>query len=70
MLLDNGLKFYMNQAYDIPQKPIKNGQYTNKNGLFAAILKIGEILITSIEIMSNLELVDAFRYLHPNLYII
>ena len=49
MLQDNALKFYMDQAYDIPQKPIENGQYINENGLLAAILKIGKILITSIE---------------------
>ena len=44
MLRDNPLKFYRNQAYDIPQKPIENGQYMNKNVLLAAILKIREIL--------------------------
>ena len=49
MLQDNALKFYRDQAYVIPQKPIENGQYINKNGLLAAILKISEILSTSIE---------------------
>ena len=49
MLRDNALKFYRDQVYDIPQKPIENGQYQNKNDLLAAILKIREILITSIE---------------------
>ena len=49
MLQDNAFKFDMDQAYDIPQKPIENGHYINKNGLMAAILKIREILITSIE---------------------
>ena len=49
MLQDNALKFYRDQAYGISQKPIENGQYKNKNGLLAAILKIREILITSIE---------------------
>ena len=44
MLRDNALKFYMDQAYDISQKPIENGQYMNNNGLLAAILKIREIL--------------------------
>ena len=48
MLRDNALKFHMDQVYVIPQKPIENGQYINKNGLLAAILKIREILITSI----------------------
>ena len=42
MLQDNALK--RDQAYDIPQKPIENGQYINKNGLLAAIWKIREIL--------------------------
>ena len=36
MLRDTALKFYRDQAYDIPQKL--------KNGLLAAILKIREIL--------------------------
>ena len=27
MLGDNALKFYRDQAYDIPQKPIENAQY-------------------------------------------
>ena len=49
MLQDNALKFYRDQAFVIPQKPIENGQFINKNGLLAAILKIREILITSIE---------------------
>ena len=40
MLRDNALKFYRDQAYNIPQKPIENGQYMNKNGLSAAILEI------------------------------
>ena len=44
MLRDNALKFYRDQAYDIPQKPIENGQFINKNGLLVAILKIHEIL--------------------------
>ena len=44
MLRDNTLKFYRDQAYDIPQKPIANGQYINNIGLLAAILKILEIL--------------------------
>ena len=44
MLRENALKFYRDQAYDIPQKPIENGQYKNKKGLLAAILKIREIL--------------------------
>ena len=44
MLRDNALKFYRDQAYDIHQKLIENGQYMNKNGLFAAILKIREIM--------------------------
>ena len=48
MLRDNAIKSYRGQAYDIPQKPIENGQYINKNGLLAAILKIREIIITSI----------------------
>ena len=39
MLLDNALKFYRGQAYDIPQKPIENGQYINKIGLLVAIWK-------------------------------
>ena len=26
-------KFYRDQAYDIPQKPIQNGQYMNNNDL-------------------------------------
>ena len=34
MLRDNALKFYRGQAYDIPQKPIENGQYMNQNGHF------------------------------------
>ena len=49
MLRDNALKFYRDQVYDIPQKPIENGQYINKNGLLAAILKIRKILLRSIE---------------------
>ena len=49
MLRDNALKYYRDQAYVIPQKPIENGQYKNKNGFLAAILKIRENLITSIE---------------------
>ena len=44
MLRDNALKIYRDQAYDIPQKPIENGQYMTKNGLLAAISKIREIL--------------------------
>ena len=44
MLRDHALKFYRDQAYDIPQNPIENGQYMNNNGLLAAILKIREIL--------------------------
>ena len=44
MLRDNALTFYRDQAYDIHQKPMENGQYMNENGLFAAILKIREIL--------------------------
>ena len=48
MLQDNALKFHRDKVYVIPQKPIENGQYINKNGLLAAILKIREILITSI----------------------
>ena len=44
MLQDNALKFYRDQAYDIPQKPIDNGQYMNKYGFLVAILKIREIL--------------------------
>ena len=43
-LRDNALKFYRDQAYDIPQKPIENGQYMNNNGLLAANWKICEIL--------------------------
>ena len=46
MLRDNALKFYRGQASDI-QKPTENGQYINNNGLLAAILKIPEIMITS-----------------------
>ena len=42
MFRDNALKFYRDQAYEIPQKPI--GQYMNNNGLLAAILKIRVIL--------------------------
>ena len=34
MLRDNALKFYRDQAYDIPQKLIENGQYMNENGHF------------------------------------
>ena len=49
MFRDNALKFYRDQDYDIPQKPVENGQYINKNGLLVAILKIREILITLIE---------------------
>ena len=49
MLQDNALKFDRDQAYDIPQKPIENGKYINNNGLMAAILKIREVLITSIQ---------------------
>ena len=33
MLRDNALKFYRDQTYVIPQKPIENGQYMNQNGL-------------------------------------
>ena len=32
MLRDNALKFYRDQAYDILQKPIENGQYINTSG--------------------------------------
>ena len=32
MLRDNALKFHRDQVYVIPQKPIENGQYINKNG--------------------------------------
>ena len=49
MLRDNVLKFDRDQAYDIPQKPIENGQYIIINGLLDAILKFHEILITLIE---------------------
>ena len=49
MLRDNALEFYRDQSYDIPQKPIENRQYVNKNGLLVAILKKRKILITSIE---------------------
>ena len=31
MLWDNALKFYMDQAYDNPQKPMEIGQYMNNN---------------------------------------
>ena len=44
MLQDNALTFDSDHAYIIPQKLIENGQYMNKNGLLAAILKICEIL--------------------------
>ena len=44
MLHDNALKFYSDQAYDIPHKPIENRQYINKNRFLATILKICEIL--------------------------
>ena len=42
MLQDSALKFDRDQAYGISQKPFENGQYKNKNGLLAAILKISE----------------------------
>ena len=48
MLRDNALKFHRDQVYGISQKSFENGQYINKNNLLAAILKIREILITSI----------------------
>ena len=53
MLQDNALKFYMDQAYDIPKRPIENGQYMNNNGLLAAILKIREILEGDSETVSD-----------------
>ena len=31
MRRDNALKVYRDQAYDIPQMPIENGQYINEN---------------------------------------
>ena len=31
MLRDNALKFYRDQAYDIPQKPIENINFANVN---------------------------------------
>ena len=34
MLRDSALKFYRDQAYVIPHKPIENGQGMNKNGHF------------------------------------
>ena len=45
MLQDHALKFYRDQAYVIPQKLFENGQYINKNYLFAAILKIWKFLL-------------------------
>ena len=42
MLRDNALKFYRDQAFDIPQMHIDIGQYMNINGLLAAILKFAK----------------------------
>ena len=53
MLRDNALQFYRDQAYDIPQEPIENGQHINKIGLLAAILKIREILDGDSETVSD-----------------
>ena len=49
MLQENALKFDRDHAYIIPQKPIENGQYMNKNGLLAVILKTRKIIVTSME---------------------